>query len=144
MAFKFLMQIFSTQVIIPDVYNNNKHSSFIGTFVLNKRRILIERNAHLCTYCFSGTCLHYQAFELCSNYNSLQVCEANNLENIIYYLPNAKDIFLLADDTFHNFQLNNGSWLCSSCPSKCKHHFRLHNILDQVGSDTPIKNQNKV
>ena len=69
----------------------------------------------------------------------MQVCEANILEEIIYYLPSPNDIFLLTDDTFHNFQLNNGSWLCSSCPSKCKQYFRLHNIIDEAGSNTQKK-----
>ena len=107
--------------------------------VLNKRRILIERKTHLCTDCKSSTCLHFQAFELCLQSNCVQDCEANNLEDMIYYHPIPKDIFLLTDDTFHCFQLNNGSWFCNSCPSKCKEYLKLKIVLDQVASDTPIK-----
>ncbi|KAI6659971.1 hypothetical protein LOD99_14312 [Oopsacas minuta] len=110
-----------------------------GTVVLNKRRIIIETNSNLCANCYSDTCSHYQAFELCSQNDCLQVCEANILEDIIYYFPSPNDIFLLTDDTFHNFQLNNDRWLCCSCSSKCKQHSRLHNILENTGSNTQKK-----
>ncbi|KAI6648338.1 hypothetical protein LOD99_12147 [Oopsacas minuta] len=123
----------SEYVIIAD-YDHSQ-----GTVVLNKRRIIIETSSNLCANCYSDTCSHYQAFELCSQNDCLQVCEANILEDIICYFPSPNDIFLLTDDTFHNFQLNNDRWLCCPCSSKCKQHSRLHNILENTGSNTQKK-----
>ena len=107
--------------------------------MLNKRRILIERTNHICTYCKSNTCIHFQAFDLCSQNDCVQVCEANNLDDMIYYHPNPKDIFLLKEDTFHCFQLNNGNWFCNSCSLKCKEYLKLKIVLDKVTPDTSIK-----
>ena len=72
--------------------------------VLNKRRFLMERTNHLSTFCKSNTCIHFQAFEFVHKKDYMQVCDVNNLEDMIYSHPNPKDIFLLKEHTFHCFQ----------------------------------------
>ena len=105
---------------------------FLGRIVLNEEKAVINTLTRVCTHCNSNYCFHFQAFYECSQNNCLSICEANILDELIYYSPNPKDIFLIANNDLHIFSFNNSGWKCSSCSAKCRLVSQIKIILDKV------------
>ena len=71
----------------------------------------------------------------------LKVCEANKLDEILYFLINPTNIFISALGTLHNYTSRSGNWFCNTCIGKCKQQPKLSNILAMNGHDLSMKNQ---
>ena len=58
-------------------------TSIIGKVLLTKRKIMLDIQSQRCTSCLDNDCLHFQAFEQCLGYNTIFICEASHLDDII-------------------------------------------------------------
>ena len=107
--------------------------------MLSKKIIIVNTYTNRCSNCDSNVCLHYQAFNECSQNACVQVCNRYVNDEAVYYSPNSKSIFLLADKALHTYYLHNASWVCSSCPSTCKQQLRIQGIVDNLGYNLAIE-----
>ena len=69
---------------------------FAGRFVLTKKIIIVNTYTHRCSNRDSNVCLHYQAFNECSQNACAQVCNRYVNDEVVYYSPNSKNIFSIS------------------------------------------------
>ena len=95
---------------------------------LSKKMIVIDISLKACSYCQNDNCLHFQAYELCLEYNIFIVCKSSQLSKGIYYLLNDKNLFLLGNEEYHSFYRKKDVWNCDTCFQDLQNDFNCsHN-----------------
>ena len=82
----------------------------LGEVLLTKKRVLIETDRKICLSCHRNSCLHYQAYEMCLEFQTLNIAESKNHANGLYFTLGANTIFLIKNG-HHCFYKRERKWL---------------------------------
>ncbi|KAI6650705.1 hypothetical protein LOD99_7756 [Oopsacas minuta] len=108
-----------------------------GEVILTKKKVLIETCLMKCLSCHTNSCTHYQAYELCLEFRTLNNSESKSHAGSTYYTLGANTIFLLKNG-YHCLYRKEMKWYCDNCSSMCQEKLILQAIMAEYNDQLPV------
>ena len=117
------------------IYLHTTYLCDIGELTIVKKKTIIDTHAEQCLECLTTNCLHYQAFEYCSE-TFLESISPQHKGSVQYYVLDKKTMFFIDSLVYHCVVISHGNWCCVSCEKKCKHSSIIKEISINLGIES--------